>query len=131
MKRYYLSPIVGTGDETDPYRPKVADYGVNWVGVIPSLPTGQPAFSWALVLVEAVNHGKILADAAIDALPDFPLDGKVSAIQTATKNRMLEAMTARGINTSFVGSADGYRDVVRGIGRALEATFDENHFDVG
>lgn len=131
MKRYYISPIVGTGAEDDPYRPKVADYGVSWVGVIPSNPdTGRPVYPWCLVLVEAINHAALLADGAIDALPEFPLDGKVSAITRATKTRMSTALSKRGIDTSFIGSADGYRDVIRGIGRSLEASFDENGFDV-
>ena len=131
MKRYYLSPIIGDGTEFDPFRPKVADHGVAWVGSIPSDPnTGHPLFGWTLVLVDAVNHGKILADQTIDALPDFPLYGKVSAINTATKNAMLGKLQARGIDTAFVGNADGYRDVIRGIGQKLEATFSENNFDV-
>lgn len=131
MKRYYLSPIIGTGAEDDPFRPKIADYGVRWVGSIPSDPTtGRPLFTFALALVAAANHASILADQAIDALPDFPLDGKVSAINTGTKNRMVAALQARGIYTAFIGNSDGYRDVIRGIGKALDPDFDENHFDV-
>lgn len=131
MKRYYISPIIGTGDETDPFRPKIADYGVPWVGSIPSDPiTGRPVHSWTLVRVNAQNHGAILADQTIDALPDFPLDGKVSAINTATKNAMLSELQARGIDTAFISNADGYRDVIRGIGQKLEPTFSENNFDV-
>lgn len=131
MKRYYISPIIGDGSEFDPFRPKIADYGVSWVGVIPNDPaTGLPLFSWCLVRVEAINHGVILADNTIDALPDFPLDGKVSAINTATKNRMMTALANRGIDTSFVGNSDGYRDVIRGVGRVLEPSFDENNLDI-
>lgn len=26
MKRYYISTIIGSGSEADPYRPKVADF---------------------------------------------------------------------------------------------------------
>lgn len=131
MKRYYLSPIIGDGSESDSFRPKIADYGVSWVGVIPSDPvTGRPLHEFALVLVEAVNHAAILADTTIDALPDFPLDGKVSAINTATKNRMISTLERRGIDTSFVSNADGYRDMIRGIGKGLDLNFDENHFDV-
>lgn len=131
MKRYYISPIVGTGAEDDPYRPKVADYGVSWVGVIPSNPdTGRPVYPWCLALVEAINHASLLADRDIKPLPDFPLDGKVSAINKATRNRMSADLQGQGIDTSFIGSADGYRDVIRGIGRSLAASFDENGFDV-
>lgn len=96
MKRYYISPIVGTGAEDDPYRPKVADYGVSWVGVIPSNPdTGRPVYPWCLALVEAINHASLLADRDIKPLPDFPLDGKVSAINKATRNRMSADLQGR------------------------------------
>lgn len=130
MKRYYISPIIGDGTEFNPYRAKIADYGVATVSVIASDPTGKPLLSYALALVSATNHGRILADAAIDALPDFPLDGKVSAINTATKNAMIAKLQARGIDTSFIGNADGYRDVIRGIGQAIEPAFNENNFDL-
>lgn len=130
-KRYYISPIVGDGTEENSFRPKVADYPVKWVGIIPSDPvTGLPLFAWTLVLVEAQNHGQLISDGAIDPMPEFPLDGKVSAIHNATKNDMLARLQARGIDTTFIGNADGYRDVIRGVGRHLEPTFDENNFDV-
>lgn len=131
MKRYYISPIVGDGSEENSFRPKIADYGVNWVGSIPSdQNTGLPLFNWTLVLVEAQNHGALIADGAIDPLPDFPLDGKVSAIHAATKNAMIAKLQAHGIDTAFIGGTDGYREVIRGIGRQLEPAFDENNFDV-
>lgn len=133
MKRYYISPVieVPSAEFGTEYRTKIADYGVPSVAVIPSDPvTGKPLATWALVLVSTNNHGAILADATIDALPDFPLDGKVSAIQTATKNAMISKLQARGIDTAFIGSADGYRDVIRGIGQKFEPAFNENNFDV-
>lgn len=129
-KRYYISPIIGDGSENNPYRPKVADHGVAWSGAIPSGPDGKPTSSWALVIVAAKNHAAIIADKDIDDLPEFPLDGKVSAIQTQTKNAMKSKMEKRGISTAFVDGTDGYREVIRGIGRQLEPTFDENNFDV-
>lgn len=131
MKRYYLSDIIGDGTEENPFRPAVADLGVAWSGSIPTDPdTGKPLKTWALVIVSAANHAALRADNRIAALPDFPLDGKVSAINTTTKNGMLNALTKRGIDTSFVGNADGYRDVIRGVGRAADPVFDENNFDV-
>lgn len=130
-KRYYISPIIGDGSEFNPFRPKVADYGVSWAGSIPSDPnTGQPLSTWALVVVNAKNHAALLADDAINALPDFPLDGKVSSVHTATKNNMIAKMKKRGINTAFIDSTDGYREVIRGVGKILDPQFDENNFDV-
>ncbi|MBA3622931.1 MAG: hypothetical protein H0W48_00375 [Methylibium sp.] len=136
MKRYYLCDVIGDGQDaeptatTGPFRPAVADKGVLWAGVIPTGPDGRPLKPWCLVIVDAPNHAPVLADQRVDRLPDFPLDGKVSAVNAATKTAMLNAMTKRGIDTSFVTGADGYRDVIRGIGRSLDAAFDENALDV-
>lgn len=129
-KRYYISPIVGDGSIDNPYRPKVADHGVAWSGAIPTGPDGKPLKPWALVIVAAKNHAALIADPDIDDLPDFPLDGKVSSVHTATKNAMKAKMEKRGIATGFVDGTDGYREVIRGIGKLLDPTFDENNFDV-
>lgn len=130
MKRYYISPIIGDGSIDNPYRPKVADHGVAWSGIIQTDVEGKPLHPWALIVVSANNHASLLADKNIDALPDFPLDGKVGSIKTSTKTKMKNVMAARGIATSIAENADGYRDVIRGIGRVLQADFDENSFDV-
>lgn len=135
-KRYYLCDIIGTGDEFDPYRPAVADLGVNWVGSIPTHPEGHtqhghPVHSWALVLVAAKDHAAVRAHAGVDALPDFPLDGKVSAINAATKGLMKAALTSRGLNAdAIVDEKDGFREVIRGIGQSADPVFDENRFDI-
>jgi hypothetical protein len=131
MKRFYVSPIIGDGSEFDPFRAKIQDYSVNHVAVIPSGADGKPLYSWALVIVAEKDHGKLLADNTIQALPDFPFDAKVSAMQTATKNMMTAKLKNRGIATDFIISTDGYRDVIRGIGRQLVPDFDENSFDIG
>jgi hypothetical protein len=135
-KRYYLSDIIGTGDEFDPYRPAVADMGVNWVGSIPTHPEGhpehgRPVHTWALVLVAAKDHAAVRAHAGVDPLPDFPLDGKVQAINAATKGLMKAALTRRGLNAdNLVDAKDGFREVVRGIGKAIDPVFDEDRFDI-
>ena len=133
LKRYYLADIIGDGtDEGGDFRPAVADYPVKWAGPFPiNDQTGHPLKNWTLVTVEADNHAPLLQDSRLDALPDWPLDGKVSGINTSTKNAMLAAMTRRGIDTSFVVGTDGYREVIRAIGIAANATFDENSFSVG
>ncbi len=136
-KRYYICDIIGDGTDsmptptTGPYRPSIADLGVSWVGSIPSDPeTGSPLHSWTLVLVNTDNHTRVLSAKGVDALPDFPLDGKINAINNVTRNAMLGKLGARGIDTSFIGNADGYREVIRGIGKKLDVAFDENNFDV-
>lgn len=130
MKRYYVSSIIGDGSIENPYRPRVADHGVAWAGNIPTGPDGKPTSTWALVVVDAKNHAALIADKDIDDLPDFPLDGKVSAIQNATKTTMKTKLAKRGIPTAFIDGTDGYREVIRGVGRLLQADFNENDFDV-
>lgn len=130
-KRYYISKIVGTGSEVDPFRPKVADYGVSWAGSIESNPiTGKPVYPDCMVIVATVNHGVLMADPVIDAMPDFPLDGKLSAINTGTKTAMLNALTARGFDVTGLGNTDGYRDVLQKIGLQRSPAFNIDNFDV-
>lgn len=130
-KRYYISKIIGTGDETDPFRPKVADYGVAWVGSIESDPiTGRPLHVDCVVLVSTANHAVLKGDPDIDAMPDFPLDGKMSAVTAGIKNGMFDALTARGFDVSGLGQTDGYRDVLQQIGLQRSPVFNIDNFDV-
>ena len=130
-KRYYLADIIGDGTEINPYRPAVADHGVAWVGVIDSDPeTGAPLYANTIALVETENHAKLRADTRIDPLPDFALDGKLTAIKTAARNGMLKALSKRGFATAAINNADGYRDALQQIGRQRGAAFDINNFDV-
>lgn len=129
-KRYYLCDVIGDGTEDNPFRPAVADYGVNWSGSIPTGEDGRPTTTWALVIVGAKDHAQLRKDARLDALPDFPLDGKVSAVNTASRNALTAAMSKRGVPTSGLQLADGYRDAIRQIGKSLDPAFDENKFDV-
>lgn len=130
-KRYYLAEIIGDGSESNPYRPAVAEYNVAWVGAIDSDPdTGKPLHSNTIVLVETDNHARLRADSRIDPLPDFALDGKMTAINTAARKGMLTALTKRGFSTAATNNADGYRDALQQIGRQRSAVFDINNFDV-
>ena len=130
-KRYYISKIVGDGSEYDSYRPKVADYNVAWVGSIESDPeTGKPIHTECMVLVDAVDHGVLKRDVDIDEMPDFPLDGKVSAITTATKSKMFSVLNGRKFDTSGLTGTDGYREVLQKIGSQRSAGFDIDNFDV-
>lgn len=135
-KRFYVTKIRGDGTEDNPYRPAVADHGVNWSGSIvtdndESSPNyGKPLYADCLVVVATDKHAKLKADPDIDALPDYPLDGKVSSINTATKNGMIAALKKRGFSTADVSSTDGFRDLVQSIGRQRDPAFDVDNFDV-
>jgi hypothetical protein len=129
-KRYYLVPIVETEGEIGPvFSPKVPA-GVNFAAEIKTGEDGRPVVPWALVLVSASNHLPLLSDPEIHALPDFPKDAKVGAMHQATKLAMRAGLIARGLNASIADNADGFRDVLRGIGRHLNPTFHEDNFDV-
>lgn len=131
-KRYYLCDIIGTGSDMDPYRPAVADHGVAWVGVIESNPeTGAPSHADTIVLVETDNHAKLRADSRIDALPDFVLDGKMNAINSAARTAMSAALSRRKFSISSINNADGYREALQQIGRQRSPQFNIDAFDVG
>lgn|SRR5574340_20057 len=130
MKRYYISKIIGDGTEFNAFRPKVAEYGVPWAGIIATGVDGKPLLPWAFCIVGGDKHIDLLADADNDGLPDFPLDAKVSAMHKPTKDTMLGKLQARNIDTSFISTVDGYRDIIRKLGQLQEPTFNENGLDV-
>jgi hypothetical protein len=131
VKRYYLSEIVQ--DASGVIAPAAAESGLNYVVLYPpdDPATGLPPIGGrCLVLVSGANHAAALADARNDALPDFPLDAKVSALKTSTRVAARQALQRRGFDVSAIDNADGFRDVIRAVGRQLDAHFDENNFDV-
>ncbi len=130
-KRYYLAPVVGDGSEENAYRLKVADYGVNHTAVIASDPTtGRPVVPWGLAIVATPNHLPLLQDSTLDAAPDVAFDTKWTAIRTKTRAEFATRLQARGIDTSFLSSVDGFRDVIRHLGQVLDTNFAEDNFDV-
>lgn len=132
MKRYYLSTIVMGADGQ--IKPAAALTGLNWVVAYPpdDPATGLPPVGGhCLVLLSGDNHAAALADARNDALPDFPLDAKVTAMKTSTKAAARAVLQRRGFDASALDNADGYRDVIRAVGKSLDQGFDENNFDVG
>lgn len=130
-KRYYICDIIGTGDEMDPIRVAAADHGVAYIAAIERDPlTGMPLHADTLVLVETENHATLRADPRINALPDFALDGKMTAINAQARNGMLTALQKRGFTTGEINNADGYRDALQQIGRQRSKVFDIDQFDV-
>lgn len=130
MKRYYVCDLIGDGSEENPFRPAVADFPVSWAGSIVTGDDGRPVHGDCLVIVNTEDHSTLRNAARVTPLPDFPLDGKVSAIQNGTKNAMLSALTARGFDTTAIGNADGYRDALIEIGRQRDPAFNVDKFDV-
>ncbi len=132
-KRYYLCNIIGDGSDDNPYRPAVADYeasGVSWAGVIESGPDGRPIHADCLVIVNTEDHSALRRDARIDAMPDFALDGKMSAINNVVKTAMVNALRRRGIVKSGISNTDGYREALQQIGQQRSGAFDIDKLDV-
>lgn len=141
-KRFYVCRIIGDGTPfggSGPYRAAIEDVVDPQTGfqafslntIISSDPnTGEPLLPWCLVIADGARHSLVNGNPDIDPLPVFALDAKVSSMHTPTRNAMGAAMQARGINTAFVGTADGYRDVINGLGRLHNPTFDVADFDV-
>ena len=128
MNRYYLSPIIGTGTEADPYRPKIADYGGAWAGVIPSDAAGHPVKPWCLVLVEAAGHARLLADTDLDPLPALPLDMPLTSASKPTRDGLVASLAKIAVDAP---EAKTLAEVVDTVGRALDPDFRVTHLRVG
>jgi hypothetical protein len=130
-KRYYLCDVVGDGTRDNPFRPAVANLGVNHVAVIPSDPaTGRPLANWCLVMVSTNNHASVQALSGVDTLPDVSLDTQWNSVDKGKSDAAKVALTRRGIGLPSISPGDGYRVFLRGIGRQLQPDFVEDNFDV-
>lgn len=135
-KRFYISPIIGTGAWDDPYRAAVADTvqqqtpgGV--VAVIPTNPTtGVPLFPFALCLVATPNHAALDAVGNADRFPDITLDSKLSVLTNQQRNALLNFLSKRSILTDGLGVNSTFREVVERVGQSLNAQFSALNFDV-
>lgn len=63
--RFYLSPVIGSGTEDDPYRPKIAQFNVTWSAQMASDENGSPMQSHCIAQVDAEDFTDI------DAAPEF------------------------------------------------------------
>lgn len=135
MKRWIISKIEVVPDQDlgGYYRMAIQRYNdLNFkFGEIPVDPdTGIPILGWGFALVASADMARFAKDNDIDVLPDFPLDAKVGAMHSVTKTKMRNSLTKHGIPTSIADNADGFRDVVRGIGKIVNPNFVEDAFDV-
>lgn len=136
-KRYYLCDIKSRSFDGDPniveYYAAIDDYketGFSYATEIQTDVNGVPVNTWALAIVATKNHARLNGKADIDQLPDFPLDGKVSSINTVARGVMKNALTRRGIAVA-VDNTDGYRDLLQSIGRLMNPKFNVDNFDTG
>lgn len=123
---WVLSPIIGSGSDTDPYRPQVADRsstaGDRLEFIIPTNATGQPTFPEALVAASVTaNDLSALTDRIADALSlDTPLAG-------GERTRVRALATRLGLT-----QPDTARDLIRAVGQRAQPWFDERgHLGAG
>jgi hypothetical protein len=123
-KRFYISKVIGDGTEENPFRPKVADYPVTWMGMF-----SHPAVrAWALVKVDAVDHADLIADTQIRPIPEGSLDKTVGSLPAAVKKKLNDYLTENGIDTSWVKNTMTIREVVRNLGQMHDSRFEETKF---
>jgi len=128
-KRYCLSPIVQVGLH-NANAPKTQTHGVSGVQIIPTGANGQPLFPWCLVLISATNLSGVVGDVEIDTLPDLSLDSTLGVLSNQERNRVTNALTKYGVNTTGINNSTTFREVIRRVGLHLSPGFDENNFDV-
>ena len=126
-KRYYVSKVeLIEGSDGLEARVAAAKYGTIVTQSINIGPDGQPTQTWALAIIDAEDHTTANKDPDCIMLPMYALDIKMSAMHVPTKTAMLNRLAAFGIDTGAFSAADGFRDIVRALGQANNAAFDEN-----
>lgn len=129
-KRFYICKVIGDGTEDNPYRPKVADYPVSWSGMLPSNPDGTPKYGFTFVIAATQDHTALLADPQIKGMPELSLDAQIGSLSKDLRDKMLAYFDEEGIDRTGLNLQSTMRDVLRRVGKHLEAAFDENRFDV-
>lgn len=128
-QRIYLSPLVGDGTANNPYRPKIADMGVPWVGVLASNANGSPKFNWAIVLVSADDLTSLDGDATLDAFPNVNANTPIASLAIATRNQLQNGITGRGIGVTIANHAT-VKDVIEAVGRVQNPQFSLKSFSI-
>ena len=136
-ERYTISPIIGSGTISDPYRAAVADVsGVNTAAMIPSDSTGKPLYRFAFCIVAASLWTSVLAVSNLYLFPDYVLDGLMSGMDAATRTAMVQSVQAYDLTGSgdylnaTNADTDSYRTLITKIGQQFDAAFQVNNFGV-
>lgn len=135
MKAYVLCTIVGTGIDSDFFRPKVDDYGVNWaVAIAPDQQT-NPNKQWVLCVVagDQTVIDSMSTDSGITILPFSPADLDTLWLNLGTRNErnnLANAIKQRTGVTVETNDPRTLREIITEIGQTLSATFDPNNLDI-
>ena len=82
---------------------------------------------WALCIVHHPLQIPRVNLPGVDRLPEFPLDAKVNAMHGPTKQAMESVFSRRGIAKTY-NDSDGFRSVIRSLGREFDPNFNEDEF---
>lgn len=131
LKRWFISPVVGTGARADTYRPKASDHGgIAHASILPCNADGTPKFGWALCLASAADLTALDGDAQIDGFPDAPLDTTLGSFSAAVRNRVQTALVNRSVDLTGITLASTLRDLVVRIVARLDDRCDHRAMDV-
>lgn len=134
MKRYYISPVVGTGTIGDAYRAAISDTvraqnGAGLSTVILSNSDGTPALPWALCIAAAPNHVSIGNVSGVEAMPDITLDSTLAVLPSNLRNRALNFLTGKGVDLSGITTSSTFGELIDRVGKHLDVNFDRRNFD--
>jgi len=134
-RRFYVSPVTGTGTRADPQRAQAADLVRNHAAEIFTLPTGKTGKSFALVAIDDAADDPAILDTAPGHMA-FPvdLDMAVGTLPPADLTKARNYLTTIGIYADDLvpGSPTTVGEVVDRVGKSLNPTYDiAHHFVVG
>jgi hypothetical protein len=116
---YYISPVIGTGTQDDPYRPVIAAVATAWAALIPTLTVGTPAQTWSLV--QATVPANVTLPPSVIALPDVNLSMPVSLLSADQQLAIQKALQVANVTVSASATVG---DVIVALGRTLVPSFD-------
>lgn len=131
-RRWVVTPVIGTGTKTDPYRAEVIGQpGVRVWTILPSNPDGTPKFSRTLAVVQGTGPALQAAAAALPntrVIPGATLDDTLSQLTTQQRTFLRNLAEEVGFNYQAQGytGTTPVRRVLRDLGQFIEPAFREN-----
>lgn len=134
-RRFYISPVTGTGTMTDPQRAAAHDLVGNYAAELFVLPTGKPGKGFALVAIDDAADDPAVLDAAPGHM-GFPvdLDLAIGTLPPADLTKARTFLTNLGIPADDVvpGSTTTVAQLIDRVGTTLNPGYDiDHHFVVG
>ena len=116
---YYLSPVVGTGSEQDPYRLKISDYYGHTVAVV------DPTLGWGVGMVRDELHAASASDPDVYRFP-AGLSTLIGELPADHQSQLVAFLTGYGLpSSSTLGEA------LRMFALLSDDRFEVSNFGVG